>query len=327
LTEMRPSMISCSISRRDPRPACARTLCSLGVSGWGASTRLSAVASPSACWSKSPETTSAKLTGGSSGAGGAFSRRWPPSLPSASSSSSSYSSRSSSSSSSSCEASARACATEGSGTRTFSSSSLLTGSPAALGWCSFMSGERRLRLVFGAVGGVGVGGGFDRELGLLRIFRRREGVHQLGLLRGAFEHGELVERLEAQVVEELARRGVQRGTPRCLAMANDLDPAAVLQLLEDLRVDRDAADFFHVAARRGLAVRDDRQRFQHGARVLGRLLGMQAVEVFPHLRPALEAPARGDLHQLDAALLPVVLQLREQRLDGVGAELGVEQDA
>ena len=41
----------------------------------------------------------------------------------------------------------------------------------------------------------------------------------------------------------------------------------------------DAADVFDVAARHRLAVGDDRQRLEHGARVLGRLLGVQAVEV------------------------------------------------
>ena len=50
LTEIRPSMMSCSISSREPRPACASTLCSLGVSACGNSTRLGGAASAlSAC--------------------------------------------------------------------------------------------------------------------------------------------------------------------------------------------------------------------------------------------------------------------------------------
>ena len=58
---MRPSNMSCSISRRDPMPACANTLCSLGVSAMAESTRLggnnSGNSSSASNW---PETTSLK---------------------------------------------------------------------------------------------------------------------------------------------------------------------------------------------------------------------------------------------------------------------------
>ena len=43
LTVMRPSWIGSSMSRREPTPACASTLCSLGASGSGARTRLLAI--------------------------------------------------------------------------------------------------------------------------------------------------------------------------------------------------------------------------------------------------------------------------------------------
>ena len=39
LTEIRPSAIKRSISRREPKPACASTLCNLGASGCGGNTR------------------------------------------------------------------------------------------------------------------------------------------------------------------------------------------------------------------------------------------------------------------------------------------------
>jgi hypothetical protein len=110
-------------------------------------------------------------------------------------------------------------------------------------------------------------------------------------------------------------------------VADDFDPAPVFELLQDQRIDGHAADVFHVTARHRLAVGDDGQRFQHGPRVLGRLFGVQAVEVLAHLRAALEAPAAGDVHQFDPALGPVVLKVREQRLDGVGSQFVVEQDA
>ncbi len=67
LTDTRPSWISSSISRREPMPPCASTLCSLGASGEGASTRRtpgSAVSASSTARSKSPDTTSSMRTGG-----------------------------------------------------------------------------------------------------------------------------------------------------------------------------------------------------------------------------------------------------------------------
>ena len=58
-TVMRPSRINCSISKREPMPAWASTLCSLGVSAKGASTRLAVSCSGSASWaSNCPLTTS-----------------------------------------------------------------------------------------------------------------------------------------------------------------------------------------------------------------------------------------------------------------------------
>jgi hypothetical protein len=118
---------------------------------------------------------------------------------------------------------------------------------------------------------------------------------------------------EPQVVEELARRGIQRRAARRFAVADGLDPAAVLELLDDLAADGDAADVLDVAARHRLAVGHDGQRLQRRARVARRLLGVQPVEVHAHLGPALETPAAGQRHQLDAAVLPVAQQLVEQR--------------
>ena len=61
LTEIRPSVISCSISRREPRPAWASTLCSLGVSGWGDSTRLAPAGSAASSSSEAPAPRSGRL--------------------------------------------------------------------------------------------------------------------------------------------------------------------------------------------------------------------------------------------------------------------------
>ena len=54
---------------------------------------------------------------------------------------------------------------------------------------------------------------------------------------------------------------------------------------------------------------------------------MQAVEVLAHLRTALEAPAARHADEFHAALGPLVLQVAEQVLDRVGAELVVEEHA
>ena len=50
-----------------------------------------------------------------------------------------------------------------------------------------------------------------------------------------------------------------------LAIADRLDPAAILELLDDLAGHGDAADVFDVAARHRLAVGDDGERLEGGA--------------------------------------------------------------
>ena len=117
---------------------------------------------------------------------------------------------------------------------------------------------------------------------------------------GAVERRQLVEALQAEVVEQLAGRGEQRRPAGRLAVADRLDPAAVLELLDDRAGDGDAADVLDVAAGHRLAVGDDRQRLQHRARIARRPLGAQARQVGGHLRAALEAPAARQLDQVDA---------------------------
>jgi hypothetical protein len=56
-----------------------------------------------------------------------------------------------------------------------------------------------------------------------------------GLLCRVAQLGQLVQRLQAQVVQELARGRKQGGPPGGLAVADHLDPAAVLELLDDER--------------------------------------------------------------------------------------------
>ena len=117
---------------------------------------------------------------------------------------------------------------------------------------------------------------------------------------GAVERRQLVEALQAEVVEQLAGGGEQRRPAGRLAVADRLDPAAVLELLDDRAGDGDAADLLDVAAGHRLAVGNDRQRFQDRARIARRPLGAQARQVGGHLRTALEAPAARQLDQGDA---------------------------
>src|SRR5688500_19072838 len=68
----------------------------------------------------------------------------------------------------------------------------------------------------------------------------------LGAERGA-EWRQLVEARQPEIVEELARRAVQRRAARRLARADRLDPAGVLGLLADGPAGRDTEQVFDSA--------------------------------------------------------------------------------
>src|SRR3954470_7636379 len=82
---------------------------------------------------------------------------------------------------------------------------------------------------FGFGFGVGfrIGGAHARFSGRARLERERLGDF--------LERRELLERAQAEVVEELTRGRVKRRAARRLAMAYGVDPAASLQRLDDLR--------------------------------------------------------------------------------------------
>lgn len=75
----------------------------------------------------------------------------------------------------------------------------------------------------------------------------------------AFEGGQLIQGLQAQIVKELSGGAVQRWPAHRLTVANHLDPAAVFQLLEQQRIDGYAANIFHIAPGDRLAVGNDGQ--------------------------------------------------------------------
>ena len=118
------------------------------------------------------------------------------------------------------------------------------------------------------------------------------------------------------------------GRPGRLAVADGLDPAAVLELLDDLRRHRDAADVFDVAARHRLAVGNDGQRLHHGARILGRLLGVETVEDTRASRGGSGSASRvASATSSTPRPSHSARQLVEQRAQRVGAELVGEQRA
>src|SRR5688572_16191812 len=112
---------------------------------------------------------------------------------------------------------------------------------------------------------------------------------------------QLVQALEAEVVEEALGRAEQRRLAGYVAVADDADPLALFQRLDDVAVDRDAADLLDLAARDRLAVGDQGQGFQCGAGVAGLPLGPQARDPGVHVGLDLEAEARGHFDEFDAA--------------------------
>ncbi|CAM2150571.1 hypothetical protein PT2222_240011 [Paraburkholderia tropica] len=147
------------------------------------------------------------------------------------------------------------------------------------------------------------------------------------LIRRIVERRQFFERLQAEIVEKLTRRGIKRGTSGYVAMTDDFDPVTVFELFDDLRIDGHPANLFDIAARDRLPVRDDRERLEHRARITRRLFGMQAVEVSAHGRLALKAPAGREAHQFDATPGPVVTQVFEQVTDRVGRNIVGKQFA
>ena len=88
-------------------------------------------------------------------------------------------------------------------------------------------------------------------------------------------------------------------------MSNDLNPAPVFQLFDDLRVDGDTSNVFHIAACDGLPIRNDGQSFHDSTGVFGGLFWVQLVQIEPQFRAALKPPTCGNRDQLQAALGPI----------------------
>src|SRR5204863_1188975 len=182
---------------------------------------------------------------------------------------------------------------------------------------AFCAGGGGFGFGFGFGVGFRIGGAHARFSGRARLERERLGDF--------LERRQLLERAQAEVVEELARGRVKRRAARRLAMAYRVDPAASLERLDDLRRNGDAADVLDVAARHRLPVGDDGERLHHRARVARRLLRVEALDVRLELDGGLESPAARHVDQLDRAALPFLGELRQQIAQRVGAEVAAEQ--
>src|SRR6185312_8922126 len=88
---------------------------------------------------------------------------------------------------------------------------------------------------------------------------------------------------------------------------------------------RDPADRLDVAARDRLLVGDDRQRLHHRTRIARRLFRRQPFQERLDRGLRLEAPAAGNLDQLDIATVPLFANPVEQIAHDVGFEWRVEQ--
>ena len=142
-----------------------------------------------------------------------------------------------------------------------------------------------------------------------------EFVQTVKMVQGTLRHviqvlkGQLLHTGESQVIQKLSGGGKKRGAAHRFFVANDLDPTAVFQLFDDQGVDRNASNVLHFPAGDGLAVRNDGQGLQHGSAVFGRLFGVQTVQIDAHVWATLKTPALGDLHQFNALVRPLQLQL------------------
>src|SRR5690606_22553118 len=162
----------------------------------------------------------------------------------------------------------------------------------------------------------------------VRLFHRIERQHAQGLC-GVFriEGRPFVERSQTEIIEKAARRSQQGRSPRRIAIAPRFDTAPIFEGTDDLGRDCDAADVLDVPTRHGLPPRDDGERFEHGTRIARRFFRVQAPQVTLHVGTALEAPAAGDLHQFEPPFLPVELQCSQMAADVVPGNRVFEEAA
>ncbi len=131
------------------------------------------------------------------------------------------------------------------------------------------------------------------------------------------ESGQVADRIEAEMDQELCRCPVSDRPAGRLAPATHSHPAGLHQHVEGALRHRHAPDLLDVGARNGLVVGDDRQRFDGGARQFA-LVFVLAGQQPRQVRGRAKRPAPGDSDQIDAAAGVETLQLLHDRSD-IGA--------
>ncbi len=126
------------------------------------------------------------------------------------------------------------------------------------------------------------------------------------------------QRGQVEVGQEFTRGRENRRAARHVAMADDLDPVAFVQGLDDAAADRDAPDVLDFGARDRLAVRDDRERLQQRARVARFALLPQAIDPCRAARAGLEAPTATDLREFNATTGVIGREFGQRGLQIVG---------
>src|SRR5690606_29369323 len=113
----------------------------------------------------------------------------------------------------------------------------------------------------------------------------------------------------------------QRGATGRVAVAHNLDPAALFQGAHNLSGDRDAANVFDVAARHGLTPGNDGQGLEYRPRIPGWTNRIQTTQITLHFGATLETPARSDADQFEPPVLPIELQQRQHAPQIVRSDL------
>ena len=110
------------------------------------------------------------------------------------------------------------------------------------------------------------------------------------------------------MVEKLAGGGEHCRPTRHVTMANYANPFALLQRLDDLAVDRDAADVLDLAAGDGLAVGDQRQGFQQCTGVALRPLFPKPADPWRETLAHLQTITTGHLLEFEGVALAGLVQ-------------------
>ena len=171
-------------------------------------------------------------------------------------------------------------------------------------------------------GGIDVRRGIERLLRVgqdLRLGPRQRQLHaQILELLELRQSRQVIQFLQAEVVEKLARRAEQLRLARHVAMTDHPDPVSLMQGLDDVRIHGDAANLFDFAARDRLAIGDQGQGLEQRARIFGGPLLPQPRDRLRDRRSDLNAETARHFQQLQPARLVLLGQRRDRAFDLLG---------